>query len=218
MGGVAPRGYAAGGNPPDAEDVFATLMESAMATARKNLLPVLGAALLLTGCVSTVKQYPYGMIDPGVRLMPLTRGQYTILGDVEGRAEGSEIFGMAFISGGRKQMIAESLFGGSGEDLVVNTEAETVGEKILSAYQIIGPKLVALRKKGIARRDLIKGRLANRLSAVEQTALYNAMESQPEADGLIAVKVTKEELTRVPFIFKKMRVTIKGKAVKVKIG
>ena len=52
---------------------------------------------------------------------------------------------------------------------------------------------------------------------VFEAALYNAMESQPDADGLVAVRVIKGDVTDFK-IFKKWSVTVKGKAIKIKKG
>ncbi|MFA5138798.1 MAG: hypothetical protein WC728_06140 [Elusimicrobiota bacterium] len=166
---------------------------------RKSLLFVLGTVLLLTGCVGSIKKYPYGMMNPTLSLDPLERGEYVILGDVEGRAQGTEIFGIPIIDGGTKQMVAS----------LATPQAEGVGA-ILRVY------------KDVATLGILKGRKPaqgpSRLTIVEQAALYNAMESQPEADGLVAVRITKGEMTRIPFIFKKYTVTITGKAIKIKVG
>jgi len=64
---------------------------------------------------------------------------------------------------------------------------------------------ISARMQGIAQ-----------MGPTEQEALYNAMESQPDADGIIAIRIIKGELTHIPFIFTKESVTLKGKAIKIK--
>jgi hypothetical protein len=137
---------------------------------RMHLAMLMGMAVLLTGCVSSVKKYPYGMMNTGLSLSALTRDQYEILGDVEGRASGTRILLWTMTEGGNK-----SFAGNLGMMLGQR------GDKVFEA------------------------------------ALYNAMESQPDADGLVAVRVIKGDVTDFK-IFKKWSVTVKGKAIKIKKG
>lgn len=144
---------------------------------RKQLLYLVGVAVLLTGCTSVFKRYPFSMINSNVSLEPLKRDQYVILGDVEGRSEGGYLFGIIpipFAVGGTK-VVSGSL-----------------SEGIQAKMQAPG------------------------LGKIEQQALYNALESQPDADGIIAVRVIKGQRVNLPFIYKQETVTIKGKAIKIK--
>jgi len=135
-----------------------------------------GALLLTTGCTAMLKSYPYSMAGTKTTLAPLQRDQYEILGDVDGRAEGSTILGFQSIEGGNKNFSGS--FGG-----------------------------------GFAMGIMTEG-----LDAIEQAALYNAMESQPDADGIIAVRIIKGESFSLGFLFSKESVEIKGKAIKIKKG
>ncbi|MFA5138799.1 MAG: hypothetical protein WC728_06145 [Elusimicrobiota bacterium] len=142
---------------------------------RMHLAMLVGMAVLLTGCVSSIKKYPYGMMNTGLSLNSLARDQYEILSDVEGRASASQILFFKFTEGGNKSF-SGSLASGRQEFLMGGADP------------------------------------------VIQAALYNAMESQPDADGIVAVRVIKGEQTVVPLLFKKITVTLKGKAIKVKKG
>ena len=75
-----------------------------------------------------------------------------------------------------------------------------------------GPKVVSG-----SLNDSVASRLqAPGLGKIEQQALYNALESQPDADGIIALRVIKGEEMKIPLLYTEISVTIKGKAVKIK--
>ena len=128
---------------------------------------------MTSGCTAAFKNYPYSMVNSAVSLEPLKREEYTVLGDVEGRAEGSCFLWACSVEGGPK------FFSGT---LVQGLQAEMVAPSM-------GP--------------------------IGQAALYNAMEAQPDADGIIAVRVIKGEVTNM-IIFSKETIIIKGKAIKIK--
>ena len=135
-----------------------------------------GGIVMTAGCAASLKSYPYSMAGTKTTLAPLQRDQYEILGDVDGRAEGSTILGFSSIEGGNKNFTGS--FGG-----------------------------------GMPMGVMMEG-----LDTIEQAALYNAMESQPDADGIIAVRVIKGDLFSLGFLFSKESVEIKGKAIKIKKG
>ena len=61
-----------------------------------------------------------------------------------------------------------------------------------------------------------RGQVVAGLGKIEQQALYNALEGQPDADGIIAVRVIKGMRMEIPLLYWKEQVTIKGKAIKIK--
>jgi hypothetical protein len=147
---------------------------------KMGLLTLLGVTLVTVGCTKIFKGYPYSMVNPNVSLQPLSRDQYVILGDVEGRAEGGYLFGFIPLNGGQPKTFSGNL-------------SQGMAAKI------------SARMQGIAE-----------MGPIEQEALYNAMESQPDADGIIAIRIIKGEMTHIPFLFTKESVTLKGKAIKIK--
>jgi len=134
-----------------------------------------GGIVLTAGCTASLKSYPYSMAGTHTMLAPLQRDQYEILGDVDGRAEGTTILWFIHITEGGSKLFSGGFGGG------------------------------------------IQGALMGGMNPIEQAALYNAMESQPDADGVIAVRVIKGDLFDCG-VFKKESYEIKGKAIKIKKG
>lgn len=70
---------------------------------------------------------------------------------------------------------------------------------------------------------LVNGSLGDKLhyfhslGRVEQQALFNALEKQPMADGIIAVRIIKATRSGLAFLYSTKSVTIKGKAIRIRV-
>ena len=163
-----------------------------MRTAKMGLLLLAGAAFMTTGCAASLKSYPYTMMDTHVHLKPLSRKDYKVLGAIEGTAHCSGIFGACIPDGGDK----DKHFNGS----------------LMSEFALAQARA---RKMSSPQGD--GEELPMELSPVEQAALYNAMEKQPEADGIINLVITKGTMTNY-VIFTEETVTVRATAIKIKNG
>lgn len=153
-------------------------------------LVAVAGTMFLSGCSGSFKAYPHSMVDTALRLDSLKRDQYVILADVEGRAEGSVLFHFFEFPLNNKKTFTGSM----------GNEGPKGG---------IGEMVMKMQGQGGAG-------MSAGMSKIEQAALYNAMESQPDADGIVALRIIKGEYLVIPGLFKKASVTIKGKAIKIK--
>jgi hypothetical protein len=162
-----------------------------------GLLLIAGAAFMTTGCAASLKSYPYTMMDTHVQLNPLSRKDYKVLGAVEGTAHCSGIFSGCWTDGEDK----DKHFSGTllSDFALAQARARKMRAGMMSTPQGEGDELPMV------------------LSEVEQAALYNAMEKQPEADGVINLVITKG--TRTSYvIFTEETVTVRATAIKIKNG
>lgn len=155
-------------------------------------LLLLAAASFMTGCAASLKSYPYAMMDSHVGLQPLRRKDYKVLGSVEGTAHCSGIFGACMPDAADK----DKHFNGT---LLSESALAQARARKMSTSQGEGEELPMA------------------LSPVEQAALYNAMETQPEADGVINLVITKGTKNSY-VIFTEETVTVRATAIKIKNG
>jgi len=156
---------------------------------------------MTTACTASLKSCPYAMMDTHVSLKPLARKNYMVLGSVEGSAHCSGFFGGCIPDGGDK----DRHFSGSLMPLF-NIEARQQALRM------------SARPQGEGDAELDAPPMA--LNAVEQVALYNAMASRPDADGIINLIITKGTVTRIPIAFgyTEESVTVRATAIKIKNG
>jgi len=147
------------------------------------------AMAVCAGCVG------YRSSAPGT-CMPLrnakTTASFDVLGNAEGSASGGTLFGFIGIGGERKSGRLGS---------IPSDEKRLDGKKVVSSV-FFPPLLLYWWKTSSSSMD-----------PVEQTALYNAIESVPSADMLLLPRYHVERSNYI--VYSEKTVTVKGKAIRL---
>jgi hypothetical protein len=180
-----------------------------MRTAKIGLFLLIGTAFMTSGCTASLKSYPFSMMDTSVRLNHLDRKDYQVLGSVEGTAHYSSFLGFGGIDGGNRALRGTfvAVPGGSLISMIVNVE--TLG--------LVGGNASAKGGHAAGNGDTDE-MLPEPMSPTESAAAYDAMEKQPDADGLINVIITKGERTSFGWLYTDETITLKATAIKIKTG
>jgi len=157
----------------------------------RKLVVVLGVLVIAagtTGCVSLAKSYPINTTPGGIRVMPLERSQYKVLGDTEGTAC------VQYLLGARLPWFSTEPV----KSLDAWADTNKGGGGMLDSIPLIGALFGANRPA----LDL---------------AIYDALEKMEGADSLISVRITSKKNYKFLFLYSEECCTIKGKAFQIKI-
>lgn len=128
--------------------------------------------------------------------MPLkntkTTASFDVIGNAEGSASGGTLFGFIAIGGERKSGRLGS---------IPTDERQVDGKKVVSTI-LFPPALLYWWKTSSSAMD-----------PVEQTALFNAIESVPTADMLLLPRYHVERSNYI--VYSEKTVTVKGKAIRL---
>jgi hypothetical protein len=141
----------------------------------------------LEGCVTLNKSYPINSTPSGIRIEPLARSEYKVLGDTEGTAC------VKYVLGGRTPW-----FSGAPEKSV-----SRIGDKKMFS----GSFMVSIP---------IVGSFFGGEEQLIDIAMYEALDKVPGADALMSIRVSMHRRFKFPLFFCEECVTIKGKAFQIK--
>lgn len=153
---------------------------------KNESLMLVGLALfgvMASGCSTLSKSYP--LSTPPIVVDPLHRNEYLVLGDTEGEASASYLFGarLPWFSGQPTKTINRVASGNAG---------------FLASIPFLGA-------------------LFSGTESTVDEALYEAIEKMPGADSIMSVRTERHNKFRIPFIYSREEVKVKGKAFKIKI-